>query len=73
MAAMIGGAVIERVPPAAPADVSIARLHGEACWWCGAVQTTLRTVGEVSTPVDGGHRVWPIVACPDHLSRRVTS
>lgn len=51
------------LPPLADESVSIARLHGEACWHCGAVNG-LRTVGEVATRVGSGVlRVWPIVAC----------
>lgn len=56
-------------PPGAPvvsADTSIARLHGEACFHCGAVNTGLQAAGEVSTPTDGGFRVWPVVACTEH-------
>lgn len=49
-------------------SVSIARLHGEACWHCGAV-ADLRPLGEVSTEIEGGTRTWPIVACPDHHKR----
>ena len=48
-------------PPEAPlvgADVSIARLHGEACIDCGAVNTKLYPAGAVSTRVDGGLQVW---------------
>lgn len=56
-------------PPEAPlvgGDVSIARLHGEACWHCGAVVTALRAAGRVSTRVDGGFRIWNVVACESH-------
>lgn len=55
-------------PPAPPAPdtVSAARLHGEACWHCGAVHTAFTVIGKVSTPVPGGHRVWPVVGCPAH-------
>lgn len=49
-------------PPAViDGRVSIARLHGEACFDCGAVGKALRASGHVvvrSTP-----RVWPIVTC----------
>lgn len=41
--------------------VSIARLHGEACFDCGAVNKTLRSAGHVV--IRGTNRVWPIVAC----------
>lgn len=54
--------------PPAPETASVARLHGEACWHCGAVHTALRTIGEVSTPVPSGHRIWPVVACPEHTT-----
>lgn len=63
------GAAVPQLP-AAPPDVSIARLHGEACWHCGAVNTTLATDGAVTTTVDGGLRVWQIVTCPQHRSGR---
>lgn len=49
----------------APPDISIARLHGEACYTCGAVNTGLQPAGQVSTVVDGGLRVWPIVTCAE--------
>lgn len=60
-------------PPEAPlvgADVSIARLHGEACIDCGAVNTKLYPAGAVSTRVDGGLQVWQVVACADHRGQR---
>ena len=60
-------------PPSAPPDVSIVRLHGESCWHCGAVNAALAPIGEVSTTVDGGRRVWTVVACADHRARRVAS
>lgn len=50
-------------------EVSIARLHGEACWHCGAVNAQLEPIGEVSTVVGGGRRVWTVVACSTHKSR----
>lgn len=50
------------------ASISIARLHGEACWTCGAVNTRLRAIGEVATVVPGGFRIWPVVGCPEHPS-----
>lgn len=57
-------------PPTAPDDsISIARLHGEACFFCGAVNTPLHPAGNVTTPVDGGTRIWPIVACPQDTDR----
>lgn len=42
-------------------SVSIARLHGEACFDCGAVSKTLRAAGRVV--LRGSARVWPIVTC----------
>lgn len=41
--------------------VSIVRLHGEACFHCGAVSRPLRTAGEVV--VRGCLRIWPIRVC----------
>lgn len=43
-----------------PDTVSIARLHGEACWECGAVATTLYPAGAVAT--EAGKR-WEIRKC----------
>lgn len=57
------------VPPA-PGTVSIARLHGEACYICGAVNADLQPAGAVSTVVDGGIRIWQIVACPECCEAR---
>lgn len=62
-------------PPAhpAPPDVSIVRLHGEACWWCGAALGDLHAAGTVTTPLqEGGVRQWFIVACDAHQDRRGT-
>jgi hypothetical protein len=42
-------------------DVSIARLHGLACFHCGSVAGPLRAAGRVV--VRGATRVWPIVTC----------
>ncbi|WP_327162128.1 hypothetical protein [Streptomyces zaomyceticus] len=42
-------------------QVSIARLHGEACFDCGAVSTTLTPAGTILTT--GSDLVWPIVSC----------
>jgi hypothetical protein len=42
--------------------VSIARLHGEACWHCGAVTRSLTPVGEIVL-ADGPAHEWPIVSC----------
>lgn len=41
--------------------VSIARLHGEACFDCGAVAKNLRVAGHIV--VRGSTRVWEIVTC----------
>jgi hypothetical protein len=41
--------------------VSIVRLHGEACFDCGAVNKALRESGQVV--VRGSSRVWRIVTC----------
>lgn len=41
--------------------VSIARLHGEACWHCGAVTRCFAPAGFVVLP--GQTRQWPIVSC----------
>lgn len=52
-------------PPLAPqivdSDVSIVRLHGMACFDCGAVSRPLRAVGEVV--VRGRSHVWLIRTC----------
>jgi hypothetical protein len=42
-------------------QVSIVRLHGEACFHCGAVHKALRAAGHVV--VRGGTRVWRVVTC----------
>lgn len=47
--------------------ISIARLHGEACFRCGAVARTLYAAGHISLP--GRDRVWPVVVCEDHRDR----
>lgn len=41
--------------------VSIARLHGAACWHCGAVTRKLVPAGYVVLP--GQTRRWSIVTC----------
>lgn len=41
--------------------VSIARLHGRACWDCGAVAKELSPAGRVQ--VAGSDRVWEISSC----------
>ncbi len=57
------------IPLVSGEDVSIARLHGEACWHCGAVTAALATVGSVATATDGGIRIWPVTACPPHRAQ----
>jgi hypothetical protein len=50
------------------ASVSLARLHGEACWHCGAVSTRLWSAGEVTLEIAPGKSVtWPTKACAEHL------
>ncbi|MFJ8049783.1 hypothetical protein [Streptomyces luteogriseus] len=44
-------------------SVSIARLHGRACWYCGAVSRTLRPAGRAQR---GAGRMWNIVSCGCH-------
>lgn len=56
-------------PPREDETTSIVRLYGEACFYCGAVHTELFPAGTVQTPVEGGARVWPIVACTEHAVR----
>lgn len=53
-------------PVASAAEISIARLHGEACWHCGAVYTELVAAGTVTAAGADGPREWPVVACPSH-------
>ncbi len=48
-------------PTAIDRPVSIARLHGEACFHCGAVSKTLHAAGHIT--LAGGTRVWPVVTC----------
>lgn len=48
-------------PMAVDSHVSIVRLHGEACFDCGAVNTPLRSAGQVV--VLGCRRVWRIRTC----------
>lgn len=55
-------------PPLITRPVSIARLHGEACWHCGATARRLFPCGTVRTPVDSGVREWPVMACGEHRS-----
>ena len=48
-------------PTVIDGGVSIVRLHGEACYDCGAVAKNLRTAGAVV--LRGSTRVWQIVTC----------
>ncbi|MFE5658391.1 hypothetical protein ACFQ9H_19640 [Streptomyces sp. NPDC056517] len=48
-------------PTLVAGQVSIARLHGEACWHCGAVARTLTPAGTI-VHIES-HQEWPIVAC----------
>lgn len=50
-------------------EISIVRLHGEACYWCGAALGELFPAGAVKTPVPGGEHVWLVVACVQHQGR----
>lgn len=47
----------------APEEKSIARLHGEACWDCGAVATMLHPAGTVTTEAG---KEWEIRKCGSH-------
>ncbi|MFJ4990085.1 hypothetical protein ACIP9H_40595 [Streptomyces sp. NPDC088732] len=60
-------ALVATVPPAPP-DISIARLHGEACYTCGAALCPLTPAGAVRVRIEGGWRVWPVVACSAHVA-----
>ncbi|MFJ6460258.1 hypothetical protein ACIQM0_04225 [Streptomyces sp. NPDC091387] len=42
-------------------SISLARLHGEACFGCGSVASALYAAGTVT--LAGRNRVWPIVTC----------
>ncbi|MFE5140293.1 hypothetical protein ACFRDV_21895 [Streptomyces fagopyri] len=42
-------------------QVSFARLHGRACWDCGAVSRLLTAVGRIR--LKGSARVWEIRTC----------
>ncbi|AUH40475.1 hypothetical protein [Streptomyces sp. CMB-StM0423] len=45
-------------------DVSIVRLHGEACFHCGSVRRPLRPAGSVTVPTPGGGtKAWRVVTC----------
>ncbi|GAA2268130.1 hypothetical protein GCM10010415_37050 [Streptomyces atrovirens] len=50
-----------RTPTVVDGRVSIVRLHGEACFDCGAVSRTLRVAGHVV--VRGSSHVWEIFTC----------
>jgi hypothetical protein len=71
----MGPIMTELTPPPGVAqagvDVSPARLHGEACWICGAVTKGLATAGSVYTTADGEIRIWPVVACQPHQDRTI--
>ncbi|MFD7102870.1 hypothetical protein [Streptomyces celluloflavus] len=56
--------------PSAPPEFSAARLHGEACFWCGSALKALHPAGSVTTSVAGGVREWSVVACEEHRGRR---
>lgn len=62
---------LAEVPTGDPA-ISIVRLHGEACYWCGAALGDLYPAGSVRTGTVGGWRVWEIVACAADRHRRVS-
>lgn len=52
----------DTVPPVRiSGPVSIARLHGRACFDCGAVAKDLSPAGSVRLP--GSEQTWPIVTC----------
>ncbi|MEU5322263.1 hypothetical protein AB0G67_36765 [Streptomyces sp. NPDC021056] len=51
-------------PTVIDGQVSIARLHGEACFDCGAVAKALRAAGHIT--LRGSTRVWPVVTCGCH-------
>lgn len=59
------------VPPPVPIDgadqPSFARLHGQACWHCGAVTKSLQPAGEVT--LDDDSKVWAVVTCGAHPGR----
>lgn len=49
--------------------VSIARLHGRACWYCGAVAQRMTVVGRVQRAPS--KKVWIVVSCGCHQHARV--
>jgi len=54
---------MEHLPGPLPFEqpVSIVRLHGLACFYCGAVARTLHAAGHITLP--GQDRCWPVVTC----------
>ena len=53
---------IDTAPPIrVDGPVSIARLHGRACWHCGAVAKDLEPAGTVR--VAGSDHVWAVASC----------
>jgi hypothetical protein len=48
-------------PATVDGPVSIARLHGMACFHCGAVTKTMYADGHII--LIGGTTVWPVVTC----------
>lgn len=67
--------VVERRLPI-PVQVSIARLHGEACIGCGLTATDdrpLSPAGTIQVPnADGESRPWDVVTCPDCTLRETS-
>lgn len=57
-----------------PNEISIARLHGEACIGCGATRTDerpLKPAGEIAVVgPDETPKAWTVVTCPDCILRR---
>lgn len=49
---------------------SFARLHGEACWFCGSVNGPLAPVGEMT--LDDATQAWSVTACSAHQGRQLT-
>lgn len=49
---------------------SFARLHGEACRFCGSVNGPLAPVGEITLNDDT--RAWSLTACWAHQGRQLT-
>lgn len=52
--------------------ISLVRLHGEACFYCGAANSRLHPAGSITMPVRDGAREWPIVACGRHREVRTS-